>query len=436
MDSKRIKVIDSRCGSGKTSYAIQYINSLPQDTKIIYITPFLKECERIKKSCPSKEFFAPDSRKGQGSKMINMIELISKGKNVVSTHALFSNIDDRLVEAIRVHSYILILDEVMNVVEKFDLYTEDKKKSLDQKEALTKEDIKVLLQKQIIKIDEDNGSVIWVEEENVLNKYIQLKTLADRNLLYLVQGELLIWSFPIEVFREGVFEEIFILTYQFDAQIQAYYYKYFELDYSTYVVKETTKKKYEIFPFEENKDYDSEWKKTIAPLIHVCDNPKLNKIGNSYYDAMNRLINTALSKTWYDNADKELMKTIVQNSVNFFQNYHKSKSNQRMWTCFKSHRNSFKHNNLSLKNWIELNARATNDYADRNVLVYPINRYLNPFFISFFSKKNIKIDQDAYALSELIQWVFRSSIRNHKPIYIYIPSQRMRTLFLDWLNFM
>ena len=52
----------------------------------------------------------------------------------------------------------------------------------------------------------------------------------------------------------------------------------------------------------------------------------------------------------------------------------------------------------------------------------------------FFIDKNVTIDEDTWALSELLQWVFRSAIREHKEINIYIPSKRMRELLLEWLN--
>jgi hypothetical protein len=42
-----IKVIDAICGAGKTSYAIQYMNE-NLDKLFVYVTPFLKEIERVK----------------------------------------------------------------------------------------------------------------------------------------------------------------------------------------------------------------------------------------------------------------------------------------------------------------------------------------------------------------------------------------------------
>ena len=38
------------------------------------------------------------------------------------------------------------------------------------------------------------------------------------------------------------------------------------------------------------------------------------------------------------------------------------------------------------------------------------------------------------ALSEMLQWVWRSAIRDDKPINLYIPSRRMRELLIDWIN--
>ena len=38
------------------------------------------------------------------------------------------------------------------------------------------------------------------------------------------------------------------------------------------------------------------------------------------------------------------------------------------------------------------------------------------------------------ALGALLQWAWRSQIRNGKPIDIYIPSERMRELLNNWIQ--
>lgn len=66
--------------------------------------------------------------------------------------------------------------------------------------------------------------------------------------------------------------------------------------------------------------------------------------------------------------------------------------------------------------------------------MYMINRYLNPYVKKFFEGYNIMVDEDGYALSEMIQFIWRSAIRNNEPIYCYIPSKRMRDLLQGYID--
>ena len=52
----------------------------------------------------------------------------------------------------------------------------------------------------------------------------------------------------------------------------------------------------------------------------------------------------------------------------------------------------------------------------------------------FFAQHEIIMDADKYALSEMLQWIWRSKIRNGGEIWIYIPSKRMRKLLQEWLK--
>ena len=44
------------------------------------------------------------------------------------------------------------------------------------------------------------------------------------------------------------------------------------------------------------------------------------------------------------------------------------------------------------------------------------------------------MDQSLYSLSEMVQFIWRSRIRNGEPIDLYVPSKRMRELLIAWLN--
>jgi len=426
---KLIRIVDSPTGTGKTTWAINYINQLPLDKKVIYITPFLTEVKRIISSCPNRDFSEPDPRYGEGRKMIHLLKLIRNEKNIVSTHSLFSQITNELITALHASDYILVLDEVFGVVEKFDMWDDFVYSSQEEKDELTKRNLKTLLDKGFIKINDD-FVIEWIDQENSLDKYKSLKRLIDRGLLYLINGKLLLWTFPIEVFQPGIFSEIYILTYQFDYQLQSYYYKYFNIDYDKFHI-ETIKNIPTLIPTVNN-NYEIDWIKKIKPLIHIIDNSKLNKIGDYIWTTRGE-VKTALCKKWYnDNAGE--YDRIQKNIVNFYSTHSKSPSHKRMWTCFLDHKKKIKNSNISIKTWVAMNSRATNELRDKNTLAYMINRYINPFFIAFFSKKNIELNQDGFALSEMIQWIWRSCIRDYKPISLYVPSKRMRSLLEAFLN--
>ena len=52
---------------------------------------------------------------------------------------------------------------------------------------------------------------------------------------------------------------------------------------------------------------------------------------------------------------------------------------------------------------------------------------------SFYKRYNVQVSEEGYALSTMLQWIWRSAIREGKDINIYIPSKRMRTLLIDWI---
>ena len=55
-------------------------------------------------------------------------------------------------------------------------------------------------------------------------------------------------------------------------------------------------------------------------------------------------------------------------------------------------------------------------------------------FLQNFTTNNIAVDEDGYALSEMLQFIWRSAIRNGEEIWVYIPSIRMRNLLKQWIE--
>lgn len=137
---------------------------------------------------------------------------------------------------------------------------------------------------------------------------------------------------------------------------------------------------------------------------------------------------------WFKNIENKHKVARLKNAVyNFFRNKCSAKANDLMWTCFKAKRSALRGNGYS-NPFVSVNCRAMNNYSERHYLAYLANIYPHAGVAQYFIQRGCPINQDNYALSELLQWVFRSAVRNKEDIYIYIPSTRMRGLLKNWLE--
>jgi len=146
--------------------------------------------------------------------------------------------------------------------------------------------------------------------------------------------------------------------------------------------------------------------------------------------------NTALSSRWFDNNKyKNSGRILANNAYNFLKNIANAHSDTCIWTAPLSATNKSGIEITSFKGgFLSMNARATNEYQNRNACAYLVNRFENPIIQTYFRQYGLEVNEDLFALSELVQWLFRSAIRNGEPISLYIPSRRMRKLLEDWLN--
>lgn len=395
-----IKIIDSIMGSGKTSWAIQEMNK-NNDKSYIYITPFLSEVERIRKTVANKTFYEPKNI-GSG-KLDSLHNLILDGKNIASTHALFKMATEETIELLRANDYVLILDEVMDVVEPINL---------------KRNDLDMLFGNDVIRVDKDNNNmVIWNEDK--LDWETQYDTLRRQCIcknVFMVNNTLLMWTFPINVFN--TFNEVYVLTYLFNGQIQKYYYDIYGIDYEYYSVYN---KDDEYYLGDYIKEYNME---KIKSKINIIDD-KINLIGRTQY---------SLSKNWFrESKNKLLIEQLKKNLLNYFQKKVNGKSKDNMWATYKDFKGKLIGKGYT-KGFVSLGCRATNDYCDKSNLAYCANIFVHPIIYDFFKGRGITINQDIYALSELIQWIWRSRIRKGEEINLYIPSSRMRRLLKDWLE--
>lgn len=400
----RVNIVDKIMGGGKTSAAINYINDPANSEKrFLYITPYLNEVQRVIKSCPDRKFKEP---KSYGTKLNGIQYLFERGVNIVSTHSLFRLFNSEIIDLVYNNNYILIMDEVADVIQPL---------------QITKYDLETLLEKYTF-VDE-NSILRWVAKDYI-GDFQKYKDLCELECIGIYNDTAILWLFPVATFR--AFHEIFILTYMFKAQVQKYYFDFYNIEYKWLDIDGNSLETYR-FSFDsdgETENYYLDGPK-FRKLIQICENDKLNQIGD---------LDTSLSKSWYErNMNNTLMKTLRDDTYNFFRNHAKTKSNLNLWTTFKDYKDVVTGKGYA-KGFLSSNMRATNEYKDRTAIAYLVNKYFNPHIKNFFYSHDIKIDEDGYALSEMLQFIWRSAIRENNPIQIYIPSSRMRNILSKWLN--
>ena len=410
-----VMVCDALMGSGKTCAAINHIKASPPDEKILFVTPYLDQIERVKRECSNKNFVEPEIRKGHGKKLQHLKDMIREGENacLVTTHSLFHLFDEEIIGLLREQEYTLYLDEVTTVIEEY-------------KDLSDEQDYTTFMEKYA-RLNE-KGLITWRDEVDYNGKkyanekrFCQFKSLAR----YTDNGKrICLWLFPMEIFT--AFKKVYILTYMFEGQLQACYYKYFGLPYRYIYVTGDRPENFE-FTDDENKKrvLDVDYSK----LINICEDPKLNKIGGESPKDRYKL-----SLNWYrNNRYNGNLAKLKRNICNWFQHRGRAKVwQERLWTTFKDYKSKIKGNGYT-NAFLSVNARATNDFASCTSVVYPVNIFVHPIYGNFFRKHGIEFNEDMYALSEMLQFIWRSAIRNGNPIDIYIPSIRMRTLLKVWI---
>lgn len=385
-------------GSGKTNWSIQHINRNTFEN-FMYITPFLDEVERIITNV--KRDFKQPTYKGN-TKLDNLNELLSCQSDIASTHALFKKLDKDSRESIKNGKYTLILDEVLNVIEPYD--------------DIRNDDMKLLKDSGCVTVDED-GFVVWNKEKlDYDTKYNDIKILADNRSLIYINNKLLLWRYPPEIF--SMFEKVYILTYLFEASILKSYFDLYDIQYVKKSISED-EEEYHIADFD-------------IPDTSLYKN-KINiyrgKLNENIYQKIN-----GLSVTWFKaKINQENIRQIKKNLYNYFSNIINAKSETIMWTTFKDYKQKLKGKGYSSQ-FVSYNCRSTNEYVNRYNLAYCVNVYLHPGITQYFLQRGININEDLYALSEMIQWIWRSRIRKGDSVNIYIPSIRMRNLLIDWLE--
>lgn len=420
----KVKVLDAIMGSGKTQRLISDVSKL--SNPVIYITPLLSECHRfagtvldengvvvkddlgfpyydMSHPLANKKFKHPNNKNKFGSKLESLLQLVRNGENIVSTHALFRSLTKEVVDEIIKHEYVLIIDEALTVWERYVIVKDLNKYEENIDCTSTDKEIISLIKSGIIEVD-PVGMLHWQWDKfpTVVNThYEETAMLCDNKQLIIVNGNVVFWEYPIWVLE--AFKEVWIGTYRFEGSMFSEYLKLHGVEYEV--------EKFGCTP--------SEYKH----LISVVDDKKLNSCGDGTYAL-------SYSSLAIKGQGVEVLKN---NLVNFFRHKTKSKKEERLWSTFSKKKASISAGNYS-GCWLSYNTKATNEYKDAKYVAYMVNVFANTGILAMLKHRACEFSQEEYALSIMVQFIWRSAIRDKKPITVYIPSKRMRNIFLNWLN--
>ena len=413
-----ITVIDSIMGSGKTSFMIDYINTSHQEAlgscfgdepleapKFIYVAPLLSEVDRISEACPGLQF--RDPQPVQGRKLYHLSSLVEQGANICTTHALFKSLTKDICQKIKEQNYVLIIDEALECVSIFD--------------ELSPSDREILFRDNLIYVEEGTNRVRWNHKDNkkYSGKFNHIRDLCDNGNLVHFRSTVMLWEFPTDFIQS--FSDVFVLTYLFSGSPMAAYLQAEGLEYDVRTIRAG-----ELIA--QTEADETEIKARLRRLIHIYEG-SLNKCGESTNRA------NPFSATWlgYGSAERlKTLKAIKATTEYFFKSVAGTLATENAWTTFSGAKRYLSGERYT-RGFIPCNAKATNEHRHKKSLAYLCNVFYNPYIKGYFEDRGIVVDEEAYALSEMIQWIWRSQIRDGKPITVFAPSDRMRGLLVEWL---
>lgn len=409
----KIKVVDALPGTGKSYSQFRTIKSSPL-IKWFYLTPLTTEITRIQTEVPERDFKAPSD--DIGTKAADLLKLIEDGENIATTHALFQIMGPAHWEALQQQGYHVVSDEEVAAIKPY---------------ACNSHDVRLMLKTGLAKI-EDHGRVVLTQplSEYASTSFGRIAKEANKGTLYRssITGDesgYLVTQLPIELFLAA--KEVTILTYMFEGSLLDNFLKLYGIDweYKTVNLRKTNQEV--IASLKENIKF-----KTL-PAIDALNRftltfswyekataTQLQLVGNAYRAVMRQIKSDesrAIVTLPKDNAVKYLNDPIRKSDRKRNTRYAGREKDKPISNCYLSAR-----------------SRATNDYADRDVVIHLYNRNPNMSVVEYFKSYGFYINSDQFALSEMIQFVFRSAVRNGKPISLFVASTRMKKLLQDWLN--
>lgn len=409
---------DRHCGYGKSN---DLIKSLSADRSYLIVLPLNTEVKRFIDHAPkdvvlvepistNDEDTAKRSMATHARKRDHLRELLLGGHSVVTTHALFTDIAYLAQEGLLL-GYDVMVDEVLSVA-----HSVTQEVMTGVAKGVSMQSWKGLyIEHGFATVDPHTGMVYpteeWERKQDLRELSKNLFSMAKAESLFAIGENVLVWELP-PVLLKAV-GSLTIYTFLAEGSLMAGFMKRNEID------------------FTHDRDLISErkFREEAKRLIEVRDIPSVNRLKFSYTGqqtmtkADHKKVSGALKKI-----KERLLRGIPMENIMIT-------SAKNMWSTPTGKPGPFAVGSRMFENtnWVPNMTRGTNRYRHCSHLFYLWDQNLNPRIAEFLGVDSQR-HRDMYAISELIQWVYRSRVRDGMPITLYLPSGRMRKLLQRWLD--
>lgn len=410
--TKQIKVLDALPGCGKTTAIYKHMNS-NQDNPWLYLSPMKDEVEirlhnDIEHLGLTIDFFIAEDKstnKERKTMTMQVLEALKRKENIACTHALMLRFTDEHIKEITASGYQVVCDEELNLISAYN--------------DLTKADIDFLLENKHIQISETDGCISLLSDIPDDSRYSDVAMYARMGCLYAAKkrNNFLVLQMSPKIIEAA--SDFILLTYLYKGSIM-----------DTFMTMHGyTSTKFELELLYSEKERISQ----VRNLLQIIETPAVKKAQKH-----------ALSASWWRTASKEDISSLEKNFVSLVRasglssdlvmhtlpkaNHNGRDGNERTSKLFKPAK--FDTNN----SFVYSTARATNDYAHKQLAIHMLNVYPNQPVLAYMQDMTYVCDSENYALSTLLQWLFRGCIRKNEPMKVALLSGRMSLLLKQWLS--
>ncbi len=421
----KITFIDRPCGTGKTTELINDLKQWNPDTHrpVLVVTPRLSEVQRIVSGAPEAMLTVPEGN----NKTIDIEALLKAGLNIVCTHALYVRLERLALDGL-LDSYRLVIDECPT--------------PLEIGPAISKRNFQEqVLDKGFANVDPFTRKVtpnpLWLQQmtntglTGTLGRLLQE---ATRGRLFVAEdGRPIVLAIPTALLTAP--SSLTILTYLTEGSMIAAYLDRIEAPYEVrkwageedwiraqrdLITVETMD-----LPFikgEPMKLTHSGQTNRLPPGVAKTLGSKLRKM---YFDGPLRdtpkenIMITCAANLYFDGgADKRRKASAMMKSTGLYGRWSETDGQWKVKGGLQ---------------WVANQTRGINDYINCSKAFYLYDQHPNPVLCSYLKKEEDRWGEQ-YALTEMVQWLYRSRVRIGQPVTVYVPSNRMRRILTDWLN--